>query len=308
MEMSAGAVRDANYWTVDGVSANFGISSHGPGDGASGSQVATNVLGGTNAIVSVDALKEFRIDTSTYSPEFGRLMGGQISILTRSGTNQFHGDLFDYLRNGDLDAEDWFADHYGLSKAQEIQNDFGGVVAGPIIRDKSFFFFSYEGLRVVQPYTLLATVPDMASRTAGVASIQPFINMFPLPAANAPDTLPGSGISSYQTTYSNPATSDAYSLRIDHQVHSNLNFFARYNQSPSNILQRSQGYTGGPANDVARNPTITKTATAGLRCSQCLYRRSDLSASNTEEQFPHPRDHRRLVHGRHCADSFRTTS
>ena len=83
----------------------------------SGAIGATNALGGTSALVSVDALQEFRVQTSVYAPEFGRSPGGQISIQTRSGTNQFHGTLFNYLRNGDLDATDWFADHNRLTKA-----------------------------------------------------------------------------------------------------------------------------------------------------------------------------------------------
>ena len=85
---------------VDGVSANIGISSGGiPGNGFGGALGSFSALGGTNSLVSVDALEEFRLQTSTYAPEFGRTPGGQISIVTRSGTNQFHGTLFDYLRN-----------------------------------------------------------------------------------------------------------------------------------------------------------------------------------------------------------------
>src|SRR6266581_5568277 len=79
----------SNYWVVDGVSANVGISPANPGNGAAGALPAFSVLGGTNSLVSVDALQEFRIQTSTYAPEFGRTPGAQISILTRSGTNQF---------------------------------------------------------------------------------------------------------------------------------------------------------------------------------------------------------------------------
>jgi hypothetical protein len=106
----------------------------------------------------VDALQEFRIQTSTYAPEFGRQPGGQISIVTRSGTNQFHGSLFDYLRNDKLDANDWFGDHAGLSKPKERQNDFGGTLGGPIWKGKTFFFFSYEGLRLRLPVTALTPV------------------------------------------------------------------------------------------------------------------------------------------------------
>ena len=252
---------DTNYWMIDGVSANIGMSPSAPGTGAAGTVGATSATGGTSALVSVDAMQEFRIETSTYAPEFGRVMGGQISIQSRSGTNQFHGTLFDYLRNSVLDAKDWFANHQGLPKAAEIQNDFGGVIGGPIFKDKSFFFFSYEGLRVLQPYTTVATVPDLAARAAAVPAMQPYFKMYPLPASGAKDTSPGSGLVPYSATFSNPSTANAYSLRIDHQLTKSLNLFARYNHAPSVDTLRGQG--GLAANDATFTKDITKTATAG---------------------------------------------
>ncbi len=100
---------DANYFTVDGVSANFGVTGYFPlAQAAGGALPALTVSGGTNSLVSVDAMQEFRIQTSSFAPEFGRTPGGQISIVTRSGTNRFHGTLFEYFRNDVLDADDWF--------------------------------------------------------------------------------------------------------------------------------------------------------------------------------------------------------
>jgi hypothetical protein len=250
-----------NYWMVDGVSANIGMIANTPGPGAAGSVGAVNALGGTSALVSVDALQEFRIQTSTYAPEFGRTMGGQISIESRSGTNQFHGTAFDYLRNTVLDANDWFSDHNHLKKAAEIQNDFGGVFGGPIFKDKSFFFFSYEGLRVLQPRTDTAeTVPDLAARAAAIPAMKPFLNMYPTPAAGAPDTSPGSGVVAYSTNYSLPSRANATSLRIDHQLTNNLKLFARYDHSPSGTMSRGGGIAD---NDKIVSAYMTKTATAG---------------------------------------------
>src|SRR4029077_13212716 len=151
-----------------------------------------------NSLVSVDAMQEFRIQTSTYAPEFGRTPGGQISIVTRSGTNQFHGAAFEYLRNDVLDANGWFngyANNPPLPKAQERQNDFGGTFSGPILKNRTFFFFSYEGLRLRLPQTSLSTVPDSSitpggttnSRQNAVAAMQPFLNAFPLPNPNSPE-------------------------------------------------------------------------------------------------------------------------
>src|SRR5216684_480217 len=151
----------ANYWMVDGVSANIGVSTILPGNGLGGTLGSFSALGGTNSLVSVDALQEFRIQTSTFAPEFGRTPGGQISMVTRSGTNQFHGTAFDYIRNDALDANNWFNSSVTppLPKAKERQNDFGGTFSGPIANDKNFFFFSYEGLRLRLPRTTLSTVP-----------------------------------------------------------------------------------------------------------------------------------------------------
>jgi hypothetical protein len=230
----------SNYWMVDGVSANIGMTPWAtPGNGSSGSLGSFNVLGGTNSLVSVDALQEFRIQTSTYAPEFGRTPGGQISIVTRSGTNQFHGSAFDYLRNTVLDATDWFANANGLAKAAEKQNDFGGTLGGPVLKDKVFFFFSYEGLRLRLPQTALTDVPDMAARQAALPALQPFFNSYPLPDPNKPDVEPG--VAPANASFSNPASLDAYSGRIDYAVTKGLNIFGRYNYSPSNYIQRPAG-------------------------------------------------------------------
>ncbi len=161
---------DANYFTVDGVSANFGVTGYFPlGQTAGGGLPALTVSGGTNSLVSADAMQEFRIQTSSFAPEFGRMPGGQISIVTRSGTNRFHGTLFEYFRNGVLDANDWFANFNHLRKPEERQNDFGGVIGGPVFKDRTFFFFSYEGLRLRQPVTQATAVPDNTCQVFGDA-------------------------------------------------------------------------------------------------------------------------------------------
>jgi Carboxypeptidase regulatory-like domain len=250
---------DANYWMVDGVGANIGLSQFQPGPGVSGALGGGNVLGGTSALVSIDAMQEFRFQTSSFAPEYGRVMGGHISIQTRSGTNKFHGVLFDYLRNGDLDSSDWFANHNGLPKPLEIQNDYGGVLGGPLWKDKTFFFLSVEGLRLRLPQTFLGTVPDLAARATAVPGVAPYMNAYPTPDANAVDVSPG--LAPFNRTYSNPGSADAYSLRLDHQLLSNLNVFARYNHAPSSVVQR--GGDGTIGNSTLSIKSTTKTATAG---------------------------------------------
>jgi hypothetical protein len=151
----------SNNYVVDGVSANvgagngFGVSGNPATGGALASSTA---LGTTQSLVSVDALQEFRVLSSTYSAEYGRSPGGQFTFQTRSGANAIHGTAFDYLRNSYFDANDWFNDHYQVAQPALRQNDFGGTIGGPIVlpmvyngHNRSFFFVSYEGLRLTQP-------------------------------------------------------------------------------------------------------------------------------------------------------------
>ena len=233
---------DANYFTVDGVSANFGITG-APTlvQTAGGSLPAFSASGGTNSLVSVDATQEFRIQTSSFAPEFGRTPGGQISIATRSGTNTFHATLFEYFRNSVLDARDWFVNVNGLPKPQQRQNDFGGVIGGPIRKDKTFFFFSYEGLRLRQPSSMQTAVPDNASRQAAPAATRPYLNAFPV--ANGPAI--GLGLAQFNASFSNPSTLNAYSIRMDHIVNSKVTLFGRYNYSPSSVEERGPFFSSG---------------------------------------------------------------
>jgi len=253
---------DANYFTVDGVSANFGVTGYFPlAQAAGGALPALTVSGGTNSLLSVDAMQEFRVQTSSFAPEFGRTPGGQISIVTRSGTNRFHGTLFEYFRNDVLDADDWFVNYDHLPKPEERQNDFGGVFGGPIIKDKTFFFFSYEGLRLRQPSTQESVVPDSPSRQQAPAAIQPYLNAFPV--ANGAEV--GAGLAQFNASYSNPSSLDAYSIRVDQVVNSKTALFARYNYSPSSFSER--GPLGPPYTVLSETEPISssvQTLTLGL--------------------------------------------
>ena len=252
----------SNYWMVDGVSANVGIgtSQLTSGNGLSGANAAFSVLGGTNSLVSVDAMQEFRIQTSTFAPEFGRTPGGQISIVTRSGSKQFHGTAFDYLRNDVFDANDWFADSAGLPKPRERQNDFGGTFSGPIVKNRTFFFFSYEGLRLRLPQVALSLVPDITARQSATAPMQPFVNAYPLPSPNTPDDVVNQ-IGQFNASFSNSATLNAYSLRIDHKLNDKLRLFGRYSYSPSELSQR--GLVGSSLNAVTQSKVVLQTGTIG---------------------------------------------
>jgi Carboxypeptidase regulatory-like domain/TonB dependent receptor len=252
---------DANYFSVDGVSANFGVTGLlQMSQTASGALPALSASGGTNSLVSVDAMQEFRIQTSSFAPEFGRTPGGQISIVTRSGTNAFHGTAFEYFRNSVLDARDWFVNANKLSKPQERQNDFGGVLGGAIRRDKAFFFFSYEGLRLRQPSTQQSAVPDNLSRRLAPVALRPYLNAFPV--ANSAG-LSG-GLAQFNASFSNPSSLDAYSLRVDHALNSRMNLFGRYNYSPSDLDQRSPPFAGSVLSMTNSLSSTVHTLTIGF--------------------------------------------
>jgi len=253
---------DANYFTVDGVSANFGVTGFiAMMQSASGALPALSAAGGTNSLVSVDAMQEFRIQTSSFAPEFGRTPGGQISIATRSGTNVYHGTLFEYFRNDVLDARDWFVNFNGLAKPAERLNDFGGVLGGPIIRDRTFFFFSYEGQRLRQPSSLQTVVPDSQSRQLAPAALRPYLNAYPVANGRAL----GPGTAQFNASFSNPSSLGAYSIRIDHSLRPKLNLFGRYNYSPSNMDQRGPVFSSGRVLSTTNSLSSTvHTGTIGL--------------------------------------------
>lgn len=254
---------DANYFTVDGVSANVG-SWNFPGQYAqasSGSLPATNIQGGFNNLVSVDDLQEFRILTSSFSPQFGRSPGGQIILETRSGTERFHGDAYEYLRNEAFDANDWFANSLGLPRAPLRLNDYGGTLGGPVRlpghggEARTFFFFSYEHQNLKLPQTLLSTVPSMQARQSATADTAAILNAFPKP--NGADQPPDGA--AFNTNYGAPTKSYDTSFRLDHRFNGKYSIFGRFNYSPSSA-QSLDSYDLAEADTLETN---TQTYTVG---------------------------------------------
>jgi hypothetical protein len=259
---------ESNYYTVDGVSGNVSAgSSAGNGYAASGAMAATSALGTTQSLLSVDALQEFRVETSSYSAEYGGSPGGQLSFVTRSGTNTLHGSAFDYLRNGSLDANNWFNDELGQPKSEIHQNDFGGTLGGPVWipklyqgRNKTFFFVSYEGLRMTEPVAAsIQYVPDLFMRQQAPAVLKPILNAYPLPSPNGVDygTAKAPSLAQFFQGYSVPGQIDSTSVRLDHTFSLALSGFFRFADTPSSTQSRSlSAITTGQMN--------VQTYTAGL--------------------------------------------
>ena len=110
-------------------------------------------------IPTQDAIQEFHVETNNISPEFGRSAGGVLNMSTKSGTNEYHGDLYEYLRNTDLNANNFFNNRAGLRRPEWVQNQFGATLGGPIRKDKTFFFLSWENFDLRQAFSTLTTVP-----------------------------------------------------------------------------------------------------------------------------------------------------
>ena len=234
-----------NYYTLDGVSLNQSPSGGGTPfvgitggfAGGFGGAFGTVALTGANvstSLISIDAMQETNVQTSSFAPEFGRSPGAQVVMTSRGGANTLHGSLYDYIRSGRFDANDWFANAGGYGKGGEHQERPGGVLGGPLAKDKTFFFIAFEKLTLSSPESLVADVPDMAARTSARASLRPYLNAFPIP--NGIEL--GANGAVYNAVTSNPSDSGSGSIRIDHILNANTALFARYSLTTSNAQQR----------------------------------------------------------------------
>ncbi len=230
---------NTNYYTMDGLSLNSPVGGGPggggpPGGGGFGGGPPGGGGGASSEMISMDALQEMRVQTSPFAPEFGRSPGAQVSMTSRGGTNQFRGSLFYYFRNDRLNANDWFANSSGIPRSPLRQNRPGGTLGGPVLKNRTFIFASYEALRLDAPTTLVASVPDTKSRRTAAASLRPFLNAFPIPnGASLED-----GAAEFRAVLVNPSRSDSASLRLDHVWSDKVTLFARYSLSPSSGQSR----------------------------------------------------------------------
>jgi len=243
-QFSAGGQRaDANYFTVDGVSVNDGIELLGlPGSPTvqqtlGGAIPAYTAMGSMQSLVSLEAIEEFRVQTSSSGADVGRMTGAHLAIITRSGTNQFHGSFFNYFRNEALDGNDWFANQAGLPRGPFRLNDFGGTFGGPIVRNRTFFFVSQEDLRLDHSIAEMQYLPTLDARIGAPPADYWLLKALPLP--NGPLISPG--LAEY--TVNAPRTSgvDSTSIRVDHTFGSSTQLFARFSRSPSGDNQDHPG-------------------------------------------------------------------
>jgi hypothetical protein len=152
---AAGRTGGVNVHGVRSLQNNFLL------DGVDNNTFSENVqeLSTQTVHESIDAIQEFKVITDPYSAEYGRSPGAAIIVATKSGTNRFHGTGWEFVRNDKFDAADFFLNRSGQKKAKNRQNQFGGNIGGPIQKDRSFFFFNYEGTRIIRGQTRLTSVP-----------------------------------------------------------------------------------------------------------------------------------------------------
>jgi outer membrane receptor protein involved in Fe transport len=213
--------------------------------------------GPSGALLGIETVQEFQVLTNSFGAQYGRVLGGVFNSVSKSGTNDWHGDAYDYLRNSALDARNFF-DRRTFSSDPRLppfrRNQFGATFGGPIKKDKAFFFVAYESTREVLGETLFATVPDANARLGIIGNtrvtvadvIKPYLNAYPLPSPNGRNF--GGGIAQFIYGFKQPTTEHFGQTRFDYQISSSDSFFARF--TGSNSLQTSApGVTGnGGAN------------------------------------------------------------
>ena len=256
---------NTNYFTLDGVSLNMPAGGGGPvggggpfgGGGPPGGGGPFGGDGGTS-LISLDAMQEMRVQTSSFAPEFGRSPGAQVSMTSRGGSNDVHGSLFYYFRNERLQANDWFANSRGYGRGKLRQNRPGGTVGGPVLKNKTFFFVSYERLRLVTPSVIITSVPDLQTRQSAAAAVRRYLNAFPLPNGAEQDD----GAAEFHAVVANPSSSDSVSLRVDHTINSKMTLFARYSLTPTSSLSRGFGFSS--PNVLTQQDSRSNAGTVGL--------------------------------------------
>jgi Carboxypeptidase regulatory-like domain len=239
---------------------------------------------------SVDALEEFKMQTSTYSAEFGKSLGGVVNIQIKSGGNQFHGNAFDFERNDAFDANNFFNNRAGRAKPDFKQHQFGATLGGPIFRDRTFFFADYQGMRINQGQTYVSTVPSLLMRQGNFSEVnrvifdpithQPYAgNIIPsgqfdpvsrnilnqlYPEPNAAGTRASNGqiINNYVINPVLVRQDNQFDVKLDHNVSGNNHAFVRYSFEkthrflPATLPHGDAGFTFGAGDGNIKGQSV----------------------------------------------------
>ncbi|PYT97819.1 MAG: hypothetical protein DMG38_18280 [Acidobacteria bacterium] len=238
--------------------------------------------GSVSQLPSIDSIQEFQVQTNNYSAEYGRNSGSVVNLVTKSGTNQFHGSLYEFLRNDAFDARNFFANPNASSPELRL-SQFGGALGGPILKDRTFFFGNYEGFRQIAGISRLTIVPTDAQKQGIFTDAKGNSVQLPLDPVAAqlfklypePNTTQAGGnfISSPRLTDS----TDQYLLKIDHRTARNDTITARYSYTRYNIFNP---FT--PGQETTAIPGYGGFDTGGTHLFSAGYTRI-LSASSLNE-------------------------
>lgn len=240
-----GSVQSTNQFqtSINGIPSTFGGSSvlvDGIDAGRIDTNGTSNVLGRVESRVnrvSIDSIQEVQVVEQNYSAQYGQALGAVINPITKSGTNEFHGGFFEYFRNEALDANDFFANENGFSRAKFRLNQFGGNVSGPIIKDKFFFFANYEGVRQTRGRLLRGLVPTAEFRNEFVPAVRPVVATLPLPNTtfrSNVDADPLQELGLFTTQKDGKLREDTGSVKLDYRYSDRSQFSLRYNINDSN--------------------------------------------------------------------------
>ena len=279
--------------SLDGANTNYFQSSIAfTVDGTDASQIDSGFSGAAYnsgqrlTRASVDAVEEVQVQTSNFSAQWGSSNGGIFNIVTKSGTNHFHGSAFEYLRNEDADARNYF-DAAPLVKPEDRLNQFGGTLGGPIKRDKLFFFGNYEGIRQLSGVTFYnVLVPSAAFRATLPAALQPIVAQLPLPNAGISADEPRLGF--FNETTSNQLQENSGSAKVDYQVTPTDKISVRWNGNQSTttnyfgVAQGQERYVPGLLQTARVSYTKIITPDVYNEASFALnrVRYNDLSSNN----------------------------
>ena len=272
LTISGGRPTQNNY-RLDGLSIND------YGNGGPGSVLGVNL--------GVDAIAEFSVLTGNYSAEYGRTSGGVVNALSKSGTNAFHGDVYEFLRNAKLDAADYFTNAAGNPKAVLKRNQFGGAIGGPIRKDRTFFFFDYEGIRQSKGVSGVSyTVPSDNARQGNLCAnppsctnithinvdpaIQKYLALYP----HANGTVNGDK-GSFSPSGVQIVTENYYTGRVDHKISDKDSLFGTYmfDKNPFTqpdafvneiFLDQTERYIAALEETHVFSPTLVNSARLGF--------------------------------------------
>jgi len=286
LTISGGRPTQNNY-RLDGLSIND------YGNGGPGSVIGVSL--------GVDAIQEFSVLTGNYSAEYGRTSGGVVNAISKSGTNQFHGDVYEFLRNDKLDANDFFSNASHQRKPPYKRNQFGAAAGGPIRKDRTFIFGDYEGIRQSQGIVgSAAVVPSDAARAGNLASgqhvdVDPLVQKYLvlLPHANGPVTG-DKGVFTFAGV--RRVTENFGTTRVDHKISDKDSLFgtymyddAPYNQPDSfnnvNILSQTTRHIASIEHSHIFSPGLVNSVRLGFN-RNAVINYQQVSAINPAVQDP----------------------